>query len=159
MGKFSEAREKFEKQLTEPPYVKALIGLSDDGSLSEERAKARFVARADEWSGGATESNVCCKIYESTDDGDRGGVVLSLTSVVHASGFISYAESTDKGVDLHLCGDEEAEAHVRVLVRAMLRSPKLRRIVLREAAVATIDDAEETYYRDGRDYSALDPYE
>lgn len=139
MGRFSKIREvKLSEQ------EKALLGRHED-EFVEERSKARFVVQAQEHSGFATDSVMCCKLYESEDGCDRAGVVLSLTTKTATSVLLPHAEVTEAGLDLHLCGAEECETTIRVLVRALLRS-SYKNVVLREAAVALADSFAQ--YRD-----------
>lgn len=48
--------------------------------------------------------------FASTDDEDRGGIVLRITIDSDAGAFLPYSVNIDKGVELHMAGDVEGKA-------------------------------------------------
>lgn len=53
--------------------------------------------------------------FDSTDGGDRGGVVLRLTLDSLGQAFVPYAVNVDGGVEIHLAGEAEAKLLIAAL--------------------------------------------
>lgn len=89
--------------------------VADSGPHSE-RSTTRGVACAVERDGWSNSDNVAT-IFESTDAEDRGGFVIELRT---GSGHeLPGAENLEDGVRLHLWGQEEANAQLRALAKAL----------------------------------------
>lgn len=55
------------------------------------------------------------QVFSSTDDEDRGGVVLRITMENDASAFTPYARNIENGVEVHMAGDGEGNALINAL--------------------------------------------
>lgn len=62
---------------------------------------------------------VTVSAFRSTDDEDRGGVVLRLTLADKASSFVPYAKLIPSGVEVHIAGDVEAKSLIQALKTAL----------------------------------------
>lgn len=71
---------------------------------------------------------VSVQVFTSTDDEDRGGIVIRLAVHDEGSSFIPAAVATPAGVDIHMAGDAEAASLIRALrgVLAALAKPQHR---------------------------------
>ena len=65
------------------------------------------------------------EVFTSTDDEDRGGIVLRITVEDQASSFVPVAKNIANGVELHLAGDAEGASLVRALRGALAALPKV----------------------------------
>ena len=65
-------------------------------------------------------------IFESTDDEDRGGVVVRIRLPQTAGDFIPVARQLADGVEIHMAGDEEGAALLAALTLALARSASRR---------------------------------
>lgn len=92
----------------------SLLGRSRSWYL-DARAGTREVGGAEiEYTSGAVGyARVTC--FASNDDEDRGGFVVRIEIEDHGCSFLPYAVPHEKGVDLHLCGEAEGEAVLRLL--------------------------------------------
>lgn len=110
---------------------KELLGKREDGIEARADAVARARASND---GPASNCTMVAELYESEDNCDRGGVILVLRNDSSAElGYCPHPCNTHNGLELHLCGDEECELMVRSLVQVLLKSRRLRKVVLSEA--------------------------
>ena len=99
----------------------ALIGRSAGTHPVEEHARASTSKACDEaveYCSGAV-GVARAEVFASTDDEDRGGFVLRLTTEDRGGSFHPTARLVDGGVEVHLAGDAEAEAILRALASAI----------------------------------------
>lgn len=68
------------------------------------------------------------EFFASTDDEDRGGVVLRFSIDDQASSFVPTGVNLLNGVDLHLAGAAEAEAMLRAMLGAITASKSLNQV-------------------------------
>ncbi len=94
----------------------------DEAAEAEEvlnRAGTELLAKDDEFFWGANEGNVALELRKSNDDEDRGGFILRITSNTDDENFVAYARNIPKGVEVHLAGDGEGRALIRVLTKVL----------------------------------------
>lgn len=103
-----------------------LIGRLEDEML-DVRAKCREVSSVMiPYSGGAI-GTIKGTLFQSSDDQDRGGIVLRVTLENGASSFfphvkqIEIKDSTIGGIEIHMAGEVEAEAFLDVLRSLLVR--------------------------------------
>ena len=92
----------------------------DDDSIDERAATKLVNTFSVPYEGGAV-GEITVSVYQSTDDEDRGGIVLRITSTDQASSFISFAKTIDDGIEIHMAGDIEAKSMVQALKTALAR--------------------------------------
>jgi hypothetical protein len=101
-----------------------IVGRDDDDELSERASTERLATVKTEFTCGSAGA-VRIELYRSTDDEDRGGVVLRLTSDGSDGAFLPHAVEIKGGVELHLAGDAEAGCLLFSLQQLLLAFPKL----------------------------------
>ena len=99
--------------------MKVLGRMSDGGVDPRAEAVPLLIAVAEEFSGGAI-GELRGDLFRSTGTMDRGGVVLRLGLRDDASSFLPHAVETPDGIEIHMAGELEGRALVRVL-RSLMR--------------------------------------
>ena len=110
-----------------------IIGRWSEEARTDERASTSPVATSTvEFVSGA-EGASSVELLRSNDDEDRGGVVLRLT-VNTEDGWVPHAVQRGDGVDVHVCGDAEAETLLTAIeeVLRVYRERYARPVVPRE---------------------------
>lgn len=92
------------------------------GEWTGNRASTRHVHTAQNGFWGNNGGRVEVSIFESVSDADHGGLVLRFEADT-IEDFIPFAKLTRRGVELHLGGQWEAEAHLRALVEVLQKRP------------------------------------
>ena len=95
-----------------------IIGRSHYGD-DDVRATATYVGGADCEFEGCTLGNARVRLYRSDNDMDRGGLVICLTVENADLSMLPVAREIENGVELHMAGDEEADALCRALQCAL----------------------------------------
>ena len=91
-----------------------ILGRGTDGAV-DERALTTMMAEVEvEYVGGAIGKQHA-KVFLSNDVEDRGGVVIRIETEDNGSSFIPYAINTLDGIEIHMAGDAEGRALLRVL--------------------------------------------
>jgi hypothetical protein len=90
-------------------YAALLYGESIKLSDKDFRASTKLVSSISESFEAGPVGKFNISKFISTDDGDRGGVVLRITLENEASSFFPYAVIVDNGIELHMAGDAEAK--------------------------------------------------
>jgi hypothetical protein len=98
--------------MTEPQ----IIGRYDEDQ-TDARASTQHIHTVSVPCGGLGE--VAVSIFRSTDNEDRGGIILRVTLKNNADLFYPFAENIPNGIDLHMAGDIEAESLVHALKTAL----------------------------------------
>lgn len=62
------------------------------------------------------------RVWRSKNVMDRGGVVLEILSDSAAGGFVPYAINTEKGVQIHLAGEDEGGTILQALAVAIVKA-------------------------------------
>jgi len=120
----SRDRKRATPRAKPPPRPRQVVGRTDDGCL-QERAEVRAVASAASVAGDLGDDYVAAvTLFESVDDEDRGGFVISLAVGLSESQgpdccFFPYAALTATGVEIHIAGDSEGRAFLRALKHAL----------------------------------------
>jgi hypothetical protein len=103
-----------------------LFGLMEDGML-DIRATCNEVASVTiPYSCGAV-GKIQGTLFQSTDDEDRGGIVLRLILENETSSFFPYAKNIEiydnkiGGIEIHMAGEVEAEAFLDILRCLLVR--------------------------------------
>lgn len=68
---------------------------------------------------GGAIGEVTVSVFRSTDQEDRGGVVLRITLEDQASSFLPFSRTIPSGIELHMAGDIEAQSFVHALKTAL----------------------------------------
>lgn len=98
---------------------KCIIGRFADSFELDNRGDVKHDVTAQaEYTSGAV-GTASATLYQSTDDEDRGGVVLRLEIEDSGSSFEPFALLTSKGVEIHLAGEAEAQAMLNALQEAL----------------------------------------
>ncbi len=105
------------------PQAMTLFGRpAQDPGSTHKRAAVHAVARAaytyETGAKGASEVSV----FRSQGVLDRGGMVLTLEVHDREGSFLPVARTTERGVELHVAGEAEAEAMILALQRALLHT-------------------------------------
>jgi len=117
MGAFAEL---FEKPLVSKPSGPKIFGWSGGGEIHERADTNKVWEEERRHVMGSALVTLC----ESVDDGDRGGVVLLFKGTDEGGGFTPHVSKREDGViELHFCGDIEAEAFLHAL-RAVVEKSK-----------------------------------
>lgn len=95
----------------------------------------RHVYTAREGFFGSNDGLVEVSLFESTDGTKNGGVVLRLESDT-LEDFVPYVKLTERGVELHLAGEWEAEAYLRALVQVLQKRPPRVQLEISEPAAS-----------------------
>jgi hypothetical protein len=115
-----------ELSMNQESTKQVLLGLMKDGTLNVRATCNEVTSVTIPYSGGAV-GKIQGTLFQSTDDEDRGGVVLRLTLENEASSFFPYAEKIEiddnkiGGIEIHMAGEVEAEAFLDVLRCLLVR--------------------------------------
>ena len=87
-------------------------GIDDEVDV---RAETTLIAKSEvEYVGGAI-GKLMLRVFRSTDSEDRGGIVIRIEVEDFGSSFIPHTINIANGVEIHMAGDAEAEALLRIL--------------------------------------------
>lgn len=98
-----------------------VLGRTFDDELIDERATTKLVSSVSIPYQGGAAGEITVAIYQSTDDEDRGGIVLRITSIDEAQSFISFAQIIKQGIEIHMAGAIEAKSIVKALKEALAK--------------------------------------
>lgn len=105
-----------------------LIGRTEGECTDQEsvRSGTALLASASVPFNGAAVGVATVNVFESTNCGDDGGLVVRCTIRNDASAFQPHAVLVADGVDLHIAGDEEAAALLSALRQATAQAQQIR---------------------------------
>lgn len=91
----------------------------DELESADDRANAEPSCSATiEFSAGAIGA-LTATVHRSLSTEDRGGVVIELSMRDYGGAFVPHAVNTPTGVEIHLAGDVESDALIRVLFKLL----------------------------------------
>lgn len=108
----------------EPELIGRIKGTGDD--MASVRSGTALLASASVPFNGAAIGVATVNVFESTSEGDDGGLVFRCTIRNDASAFQPHAVLIEEGVDLHLAGGEEATALLSALHQATTQALRIR---------------------------------
>lgn len=98
-----------------------VLGRMDDDYEPNPRFETRQVVQVEQsFDASVVEGRARVSVYKSLDDEDRGGYVLRLEADTYNSAYLPHAVIVEKGVEIHLAGDEEADTFLRLLKKALI---------------------------------------
>ncbi len=96
-----------------------ILGRSENDDAPDIRASTKLLHTiVVPYTGGAI-GKMSVSVYQSTDNEDRGGIVLRITIQDEGSSFLPYSENIENGVEIHMAGDIEGRTLVHAIKTAL----------------------------------------
>ena len=132
-------------ELVNPDFAKTapdLIGRIEGPGTDQEsvRSGTALLASASVPFDGAAIGVATVNVFESTSEGDDGGLVFRCTIRNDASAFQPHAVLIADGVDLHIAGEDEATAMLSALHQATAQALRIRCAPRNTSNVGEVND-------------------
>ena len=122
----------------EPDLIGRVKGTGED--MASVRSGTALLTSASVPFNGAAIGVAKVNVFESTGEGDDGGLVFRCTVRNEASAFQPHAVLIEDGVDLHLAGGEEATALLSAMHQAITRALRIRCAPCNTSQVDEVND-------------------
>ena len=122
----------------EPDLIGRIKGTGED--MASVRSGTGLLASASVPFDGAAIGVATVNVFESTSEGDDGGLVFRCTIRNDASAFQPHAVLIADGVDLHFAGEDEATAMLSALHQATTKALRIRCAPRNTSHVGEVND-------------------